>query len=124
MLCTSNIFFIFFFKIHSIAPAAIIIIRFLINMQSFSFSFFHISLDLPTPLPTTRLPSICISHAVLTAPLEHSTCPNQQSLFSLKIRLTTCKHIKIDVNLLTSGFTFLRTYLTSLQLVFGTVWRQ
>ena len=32
------------------------------------------------------LPPIFISHAVLTAPLERSTCPNQQSLISLKMR--------------------------------------
>ena len=47
--------------------------------QSLSVSFFHISLGLPAP----RLPSICISHAVLIAPLERSTCPNQRSLLSL-----------------------------------------
>ena len=45
-------------------------------------SFFHVNLGLPAP----RLPSICISHAVLIAPLECSTCPNQQSLLSLKMR--------------------------------------
>ena len=43
---------------------------------------FHVCLGLPTP----RLPSICISYAVLIAPLEHSTCPNQRSLLSLKMR--------------------------------------
>ena len=30
-----------------------------------------------------------ISHAVLTAPLECSTCPNQRSLLSLKMRSRT-----------------------------------
>ena len=50
------------------------------SWQSFSVSFFHVSLGLPAPC----LPSICIiSHAVLTAPLERSTCPNQRSLLSL-----------------------------------------
>ena len=34
--------------------------------QSFSVSFFHVSLGLPAP----GLPSICISHAVLSAPLD------------------------------------------------------
>ena len=49
------------------------------SWQSFSVSFFYVSLGLPTPC----LPSICISHAVLTAPLEGSICPNQRSLLSL-----------------------------------------
>ena len=53
------------------------------SWQSLSVSFFHVSLGLPAPC----LPSICISHAVLIAPLECSTCPNQQSLLSLKMRL-------------------------------------
>ena len=53
------------------------------SRQSFSVSFFHVSLGLTAP----RLPSICISHAVLTALLERSTCPNQRSLLSLKMRL-------------------------------------
>ena len=52
------------------------------SRQSFSISFFHVSLGLPSP----RLPSICISHAVLIAPLERSTYPNQGSLLSLKMR--------------------------------------
>ena len=43
---------------------------------------FHISLG----LPGACLPSTCISHAVLTAPQELSTCPNQQSLLSLRMR--------------------------------------
>ena len=46
------------------------------SWQSFFISFFHVSLGLPGP----RLPSIGISHAVLTAPLERSTYPNQQIL--------------------------------------------
>ena len=41
----------------------------------------------PPPPPPPRIPSICISHAVLTAPLECFTCPNQRSLLSLKMRL-------------------------------------
>ena len=53
------------------------------SRQSLSVCFFHVSLGLPAP----RLPSICISHAVLIAPLESSTCPNQGSLHSLKMRL-------------------------------------
>ena len=49
------------------------------SRQSFSVNFFHVCLGLPAP----RLPSICISYAVLIAPLERSTCPNQRSLLSL-----------------------------------------
>ena len=52
------------------------------SRQSFSVSFFHVCLGLPAP----RLPSICISYAVLIAPLERATCPNQRSLLSLKMR--------------------------------------
>ena len=48
------------------------------SRQSFSISFFHVSLG----LPASRLPSICVSHAVLIAPLECSTCPNKRSLLS------------------------------------------
>ena len=55
------------------------------SRQSFFLSFFHVSLGLPAPC----LPSICISHAVLTAPLEPSACPNQGSLLSLKMRSRT-----------------------------------
>ena len=50
--------------------------------QSFSVSFFHVCLGLPAP----HLPSICISYAVLIAPLEPATCPNQRSILSLKMR--------------------------------------
>ena len=52
------------------------------SRQSFSVSFFHVCLGLPAPC----LPSICISYAVLIAPLERATCPNQRSLLSLKMR--------------------------------------
>ena len=52
------------------------------SRQSLSVSFFHVYLGLPVP----RLPSISISHAVLIAPLERSTCPNQRSLLSLRMR--------------------------------------
>ena len=50
------------------------------NRQPFSVSFFQFSLPPP--------PLICISYAVLTAPLECFTCPNHQSLLSLKMRLS------------------------------------
>ena len=52
------------------------------SRQSLSVSFFHVSLGLPAPTP---LLPICISHAVLIAPLERPTYPNQRSLLSLKM---------------------------------------
>ena len=70
------------------------------SQQSFSVSFFHISLGLPGPL----LPSTCISHTILTAPLEHSTCPNQRSL-SLKMRLRSSSFASslLDLTVATSS---------------------
>ena len=43
--------------------------------QSFSVSFFHVSLGLPAHACHQ---SVYVSHAVLTAPLEYSTCPFNQ----------------------------------------------
>ena len=43
---------------------------------------FHVILGLPGPC----FPSACMSKAVLTAPLEHSTCPIHWSLLSFKMR--------------------------------------
>ena len=65
------------------------------SRQSLSISFFQVSLGLPAP----RLPSICISHAVLIAPLELSTCPNQRSLLSLKMRSrsSSCNSLVLTV---------------------------
>ena len=37
-------------------------------------------------LPESCFPSTCMSKVLLTAPLEHSTCPYQQSHFSSRIR--------------------------------------
>ena len=53
------------------------------SRRSLSVSVLHVILGLPGP----RFPSICISQTVLIAPLDHSMCPNQRSLFSLKITL-------------------------------------
>ena len=52
------------------------------SLQFLSVSCFHVIFGLPAP----RFPSTCRSKAVLTAPLEHSTCPYQQSLLSFRIR--------------------------------------
>ena len=50
------------------------------SLQSLSVSCFYVILGLPGP----RFPSSCISQAVLTAPLERSTCPYQVSLLSFR----------------------------------------
>ena len=47
-----------------------------------SVSCFHVILSLPGP----RFPSACMSKAVLTAPLECSTCPYHRSLLSFRMR--------------------------------------
>ena len=52
------------------------------SLQSLSVSCFHVILGLAGPC----FPSICISKAVLTAPLEPSTCPYHQSLLSFRMR--------------------------------------
>ena len=43
---------------------------------------FHVILGLPGPC----FPSTCMSKALLTAPLEGSTCPYQRSLFAFRMR--------------------------------------
>ena len=51
------------------------------SLQSLSVSYFHI-LGFLGP----RFPSTCLSQAVLTAPLESSTCPYHGSLLSFRMR--------------------------------------
>ena len=52
------------------------------SLQSLSVSCFHVILG----LPGQRFPSTCMSKALLTAPLAHSTCPYQRSLLSFRMR--------------------------------------
>ena len=52
------------------------------SLQSLSVSCFHVILGLPGP----HFPSTCMSKAVLTAPLERSTCPYHWSLLSFRMR--------------------------------------
>ena len=52
------------------------------SLQFLSVICFHVILC----LQGSCLPSTCMSKAFLTAPLEHSTCPYQQSHFSSKMR--------------------------------------
>ena len=52
------------------------------SVRSLSVSCFQVSLGLPGP----HFPSACKWKAVLTAPLELSTCPYQRSLLSFSMR--------------------------------------
>ena len=52
------------------------------SLQSLSVSCVHVILGLEGP----RFPSTCMSKALLTAPLERSTCPYQRSLFSFRMK--------------------------------------
>ena len=52
------------------------------SLQSLSVSCFHVILGLLGP----RFPSTCMWKAVLTAPLEHSTCPHKWSPLSFRMR--------------------------------------
>ena len=52
------------------------------SLQSLSVSCFHVILGLQGP----RVPSTCMSKAVLTAPLECSICPYHQSLLTFRMR--------------------------------------
>ena len=67
------------------------------SLQSLSVSCFHVILGLPGP----RFPSTCMSKAVLTAPLEHSTCPYHRSLLSFRMRsrssMPSCTSSSLDI---------------------------
>ena len=52
------------------------------SLQSLSVSCFHVILGIPGP----HFSSTCMSKAVLTAPLEHSTWAYHQSLLSFRMR--------------------------------------
>ena len=52
------------------------------SLQFLSVICFHVILG----LPGSCFPSTCMSKALLTAPLEHSTCRYQQSHFSSRMR--------------------------------------
>ena len=71
------------------------------SQQSFSISFFHVSFK-SLGLTAPRLPSICISHVVLTAPLERSICPNQRSLLSQN-EVEVIKLESLDLTVATSS---------------------
>ena len=67
------------------------------SVQSLSVSCFHVILGLPGP----RFPSTCMSKAVLTAPLERSTCPYHRSLLSFRMRsrssMPSCTSSSMDL---------------------------
>ena len=60
------------------------------SLQSLSLSCFHVILGLP---------STCRSKAVLTAPLERTTCPYQQSLLSFRMRSRSLKSSRASSSL-------------------------
>ena len=67
------------------------------SLQSLSVRCFHVILGLPGPC----FPSTCMSKAVLTASLEHSTCPNHRSLLSFRMRsrssIPSCTSSSLDL---------------------------
>ena len=70
------------------------------SLQSLSvccFHKFHVILGLPGP----RFPSTCMSKAVLTAPLERSTCPYHRSFLSFRMRsrssMPSCASSSLDL---------------------------
>ena len=58
------------------------------TLQFHSVICFHVILG----LPGLCFPSTCMSKALLTAPLERSTCPYQWSLFSFRMRSNANTH--------------------------------
>ena len=67
------------------------------SLQFLSVICFHVILG----LPGSYFPSTCMSKALLTAALEHSTCPYQQSHFSSRMRcrssMQTCTSNSLDL---------------------------
>ena len=67
------------------------------SLRSLSVSCFQVILGLPGP----RFPWTCMSKAVLTAPLERSTCPYQRSLLSFSMRsrssIPSCASSSMDL---------------------------
>ena len=76
------------------------------SLQSLSVSCPQVILGLSGP----HSPSTCMSKAVLTASVEHSTCPYQQSLLSFRMRsrssMPLCASSSVDLTVAVSlGFT-------------------
>ena len=67
------------------------------SLQFLSVICFHVILG----RPGSCFPSTCMSKAPLNAPLEHSTCPYQQSHFSSRMRyrssMQTCTSNSLDL---------------------------
>ena len=68
------------------------------SLQCLSVSCFQVIFGLPGPC----FPTICMSKAVLTAPLERSTCPYQRSLlsFSMRSRSSMPSHASSSMDLM------------------------
>ena len=66
-------------------------------LRSLSVSCFHVILG----SPGSHFPSTCMSQAFLTAPLERSMCPYQQSLLSFRMRsrssMPSCASSSLDL---------------------------
>ena len=81
------------------------------TLQSLSVSCFLVILGLPVP----RFPLTCMSKAVLTTPLERSTCPYQQSLLSFRMRsrssMPSCISRSLDLVVTMSCSLTLQIYL-------------
>ena len=65
------------------------------SLQFLSVICFHVILG----LPGSCVPSTCVSKALLTTPLEHSTCPYQQSHFSSRMRYRSSMQISTSNSL-------------------------
>ena len=59
--------------------------------------------------PRPRTPSSCMSKAVLTAPLEPSTCPYQRSLLSFRMRSRSSNYLIISM-IIYSGVLFMAIF--------------
>ena len=65
------------------------------TLQFLSVICFHVTLG----LPGSCFPSTCMSKALLTAPMEHSTCPYQQNHFSSRMRYRSSMQTRISNSL-------------------------
>ena len=87
---------------HTRSPRISIMAESFHPLQSLSVSCFFVILGLLGP----RFPSACMRKAVLTAPLECSTCPYQGSLLSFRMRsrssMPSCASSSLDLVVTTS----------------------
>ena len=87
------------------------------SLQFLSVICFHVILG----LPGSCVPSTCVSKALLTTPLEHSTCPYQQSHFSSRMRYRSSMQISTSNSLdlvvpMSCGLTLQNCLITALSI--------